>query len=63
MSAPEPRRCVAPTGETEGEDAILCGEPATTTREIAGVVASLCAAHAAEIDADTMRGEDAAEGD
>lgn len=43
-----PRRCIAPLDAGER----LCGAPATTSREIAGLTCALCDAHAREIDRD-----------
>lgn len=54
-------RCIAPVDATEagpnafrerGVSEFLCGEPATTERVVEGLACPLCAAHAAEIDAE-----------
>lgn len=54
-------RCIAPVEPSEsgpnafrerGVDELLCGEPATTERVAEGLACPLCAAHAAEIDAE-----------
>lgn len=50
-------RCVAPLGDADAETPLeqiqICGEPATEVREVEGIACPLCAAHAAEIDAET----------
>ncbi len=60
---PRPRRgarCIAPLGDVHDDDPLaadLCGAPATTTRTADGLRCPLCAAHAAEIDAEIDAGE------
>ncbi len=52
--------CIAPLGdvpEDSLEGVALCGKPATTARVVEGLRCPLCAAHAAEIDAEAKRGE------
>jgi hypothetical protein len=39
-------------GDGDALKAPLCGEPATTTRVVEGLVCPLCAAHAKEFDED-----------
>lgn len=57
-------RCVAPMGDVADDETykgLICGAPATTTREAGGLVCPLCDIHALEIDADRAR--EALEGD
>jgi hypothetical protein len=47
-AARTPARCIAPVGD----DDLVCGCVATTTRTVEGIVCPLCDEHARELDAE-----------